>query len=177
MGFYLVPSSKTYFSATSFCLTFCVCGLLSTGWKTVALLSSGVCPLVGVIGPEACAGFLVGGTGACLLVGGAGSCPSGGQSCVTRCVYRWLWAQYGFRHPVCWWVGLCFYPAGCLAWGITALEPVGCWVGPGLDAKMATSGRAHTNQYFLWPLPPVSLPPTVRHSRPPLPRRPSKTHR
>ena len=34
------------------------------------------------------------------------------------------------------------HPAGCLALGILALEPVGYWVGPGLDAKMATSVSA-----------------------------------
>ena len=37
--------------------------------------------------------------------------------------------------------------AGGLAWGIPALEPTGCWVGPGLGAKMTTSGRAHIDQY------------------------------
>ena len=59
---------------------------------------------------------------------------------------------------VCWWVGLCSYPTGCLAWGIQALEPVGWWEGPCLDAKMATSVRVHTDQYPLGPLLPVSLP-------------------
>ena len=32
-------------------------------------------------------------------------------------------------------------------------------VGPGLGADMWTTGRAHTNQYSLGPLLPVSLPP------------------
>ena len=41
--------------------------------------TAGVCSLVGEVGPGACAGFLVGWTGACPLVGGAGSCPSGEQ--------------------------------------------------------------------------------------------------
>ena len=45
-----------------------------------SFLASGVCPLVGGAGLEACAGFLVGGTDACPFVGGAGSWPSGGQS-------------------------------------------------------------------------------------------------
>ena len=36
-------------------------------------------PPRGEIGPGACVGFLVGGTGACALVGGAWSCLSGGQ--------------------------------------------------------------------------------------------------
>ena len=34
---------------------------------------------VGEAGIDACAGLLVGGTGACLLVSGAGSWPFGGQ--------------------------------------------------------------------------------------------------
>ena len=95
----------------------------------VVLLASGVCPLVGEVGPGACAGFLVGGTGACLLVGGAGSCPSGGQGRVKGCVYRRLWGQDDLRQPVCWWVGLCSHPVGCLDWGVLALEPAGCWWG------------------------------------------------
>ena len=44
-----------------------------------SFLASGVCPLVGEAGLEACEGFLVGGAGVCPLVGGAASCPSGGQ--------------------------------------------------------------------------------------------------
>ena len=40
-------------------------------------LASCFCTLVGEVGLEACAGFLVGGAGACPLVGGAGSWPSG----------------------------------------------------------------------------------------------------
>ena len=43
---------------------------------------------MGEAGPGACAGFLVGGTGDCLLVGGAQSCPSGGQGHVKLFVYR-----------------------------------------------------------------------------------------
>ena len=49
-------------------------------------LASGVCLLVGEIGPGSCAGFLVDRTGACPLVCRAGSCPSGGQGCVKGCV-------------------------------------------------------------------------------------------
>ena len=84
-----------------------------------------------------------------LLVGEAGSCPSGGQGHVKGCVYRCLWAQCGFRYPVCWWVDLCSYPADCFGSGVPALEPVTYWVGPDFDDKMATSRRAHTNQYSL----------------------------
>ena len=90
MGFYLIPSSAAYFSVVSFCLTFCVCGLLSAGCRIIVPLASGVCLRVDEFGPGACAGFLVGGTGACPLVGGAGFCPSGGQGHVKGCVLRWL---------------------------------------------------------------------------------------
>ena len=94
------------FSIVSFCVTFSVCGLLSSGCRII-VLASGVCPLVGEVGPGACAGLLVGGTGACPLVVGAWSCSSDGQGLVKWCVLRWLWAQYDFRQPVCWWAGLC----------------------------------------------------------------------
>ena len=43
-------------------------------------------PPVGKVGSVACVGFLVEGTGACVLVGGAGSCLSGGQGHVWWCV-------------------------------------------------------------------------------------------
>ena len=43
-----------------------------------------------------------------------------------------LWAQEDFRQPVCWQVELCSSLVGCLTWGIPALKPTGCWVGPGL---------------------------------------------
>ena len=41
---------------------------------------------MGEVGPVACVGFLVGGTGACTLVGGAGTSPSDGQGRVRCCV-------------------------------------------------------------------------------------------
>lgn len=41
-----------------------------------SFLASDVCPLVGEVVLEACAGFLVGRASACLLVGGAGSWSS-----------------------------------------------------------------------------------------------------
>lgn len=46
-----------------------------------------------------------------------------------------------------WLFGLCVLP----------LEPAGSWVGLGLGAIMATSGRAHSSQYSLGPLLSVSL--------------------
>ena len=47
-------------------------------------------------------------------------------------------------------VGLCSHPVGGSAWGVSALEP-------GLNAKLVTSGSAHSNEYSLGPLPPVSF--------------------
>ena len=49
--FYFIP----HFSAVSFCLTFCICRLRSSGCSTVILLGSGVCTLMGEAGPGACA--------------------------------------------------------------------------------------------------------------------------
>ena len=82
MEFYLVPLSETHLSVISFCLIFCVCGLLSAGWRLIVPPASDICPLVGEIGSEACTRLLVGGTGTCPLEGGSGSCPSGVQRCV-----------------------------------------------------------------------------------------------
>ena len=47
---------------------------------------------MGEVGPMACLGFLVGGTGALVLVGGAGSFPSDGKGRVRWCVLGCLWA-------------------------------------------------------------------------------------
>lgn len=49
-------------------------------------LASGVCLLVGEVGPRACADVLVGRTSACPVVARAGSCPFGGQDPVKVCV-------------------------------------------------------------------------------------------
>ena len=45
---------------------------------------------MGEVGSMACVGFVVEGTGGCVLVGGAGSCVSGGQGHVRWCVLRCL---------------------------------------------------------------------------------------
>ena len=82
MGFYLVPLSVVYFSVISFCLTNCVYGLLSTGCRVVVPLVSVDCPLVGDVGPGACACFLVGGSGVHALLGGVESFPSDDQGCI-----------------------------------------------------------------------------------------------
>ena len=50
-----------------------------------------------------------------------------------------------------------FLPCGLFDLSIPALEPEGCWVGPDLSFKMAASRGAHTNEYSLVPLPPMSL--------------------
>ena len=44
------------------------------------------------------------------------------------------------------WVGLCSCRVGCWAWGFPAVEPAGCWLGPGLGAEMGASRRAHTSR-------------------------------
>ena len=75
-GFLLFPSSRTFFSARSFCLLFCVCGLFSVGWRIIAPVASGFCHLVGKFGPEPC---VVGRSDACPVVGTAGSCPTDEQ--------------------------------------------------------------------------------------------------
>ena len=49
-----------------------------------------VCPPVGKVGSVGCVGFLVEGTGACVLVDEAGSFLSGGQECVLWCVLGFL---------------------------------------------------------------------------------------
>ena len=81
VGFYLAPSCAVCFCVFSFCLTHCFGGLLFAGCRFVVPIVFRVCPqwmrLV-----QSCVGFLVEGTGACVLVGGAGSCLSGGQGCI-----------------------------------------------------------------------------------------------
>ena len=67
-NFYLVPSSATYFSIISCCLTDCISSFLSADCSVIVPLASGVCPLMGEIGSLASAGFLVRGNGACPLV-------------------------------------------------------------------------------------------------------------
>ena len=48
-------------------------------------------PQVDEVGSVACVGFLVEGTGACVVVGGVGSCLFGGQGCIQWCVLGCLW--------------------------------------------------------------------------------------
>ena len=89
VDFYLVPSSATCFFVVLFCLTFCICGFLSTSCR-IFFLASGVCLLVDEICPGACAGFLARETHAFPLVSVAGFYPSHGQGCVKECVLKWM---------------------------------------------------------------------------------------
>ena len=100
LGFYLVLLSGTQFSAVSFCLTFCVCGLCSAGCGIVVPLTSGVCHLVGEAVLEAYAGFLVRRTDVCPF-GGWSYVLSLSWLCQRPFVQRLLWAQEDLRQPVC----------------------------------------------------------------------------
>ena len=66
LGFYLTPSSRTYFSAISLYLILCICGLSFPSCKTTILLGSGAFPLAGEFR------------------------PSDRQDCLKWYVYRWL---------------------------------------------------------------------------------------
>ena len=138
LEFYLIPSSGTYSSAISSCLTFCDCVFHSAVWSIVFLLASAVCSLVneakrlvqhswwdGLVLPT-------GGWSWVLSLCWAGPCQwvclSG--SCVLRKTLSILSADD---------VELCSHPVSCLAWGISALEPTGCWLGLGLVEKLAAS--------------------------------------
>ena len=64
LKFYLLPSSRTYFSVALFSLTLCVCDIHSADFRVVTLLDSGVFPFMDKVGLGFCAGFLVEGTDA-----------------------------------------------------------------------------------------------------------------
>ena len=53
---------------------------------------------MGKVGSVDCVGFLVGGTGACVLLDEAGSFLSGGEDRVWWCVLGCLLTYYDFRH-------------------------------------------------------------------------------
>lgn len=167
--FFLVLLSGTNFSAIWFVWLSIVCGPQSSGCSIVILLGSGISLPVGKVGPGACVGFLVGGTGYFPLVGGVGFCPSDEQVDVKWYVYRWLLGQEDFRELVCWWVRLfppCWFcPEASQYWSLR-------WVG----AKMATSRRAHTGEYSLGQSSFVFAP-IVSNNQLCFLWRPSKTHR
>ena len=158
LGFYLISSYATYFSAISFCLTLPVCGLCSSFPQIVVLLVSGVCPLVGELCPEACAGFLARGTGVRPLVDRADSYTSGGQghgrcmsrgSCGIRTLGRLSVYGWGLVHTL-----LVVWPKPSQHWSLWKLLGEA-----GLSAKMVTCERARTEEYSLVPLPQLSMPP------------------
>ena len=78
VDFYHVSSSLACFSVFSFCLIYCVWGLLSAGWKVIVTLNleSAACGWDWTSVHEV---FLVRGTCACVLVDGGESCLSEGQ--------------------------------------------------------------------------------------------------
>ena len=53
------------------------------------------------VGSMGYAGFLVEGTGACVVMDEAAPCLSDGQDCVQWCVLGCLWPYYDFRQPLC----------------------------------------------------------------------------
>ena len=73
--FYFVTSFAVYFSVVSFCLTFCVHGLLFENCGIVVPLAYGVCLFKGEVGPGTSAGRW-GRTDSCPLVGEVGSLSS-----------------------------------------------------------------------------------------------------
>ena len=56
---------------------------------------------VGKVGSVGCVGFLMEGSGTCVLVDEAGSYLSGGLDHVRWCVLGCLWTYYDFRQPLC----------------------------------------------------------------------------
>ena len=66
--FYLAPSAAAYSSVFPFCLTYCFWGLLFSGCKFVIPIVFWCLSPVFKFGSVACVGFLVEGTGACVLV-------------------------------------------------------------------------------------------------------------
>ena len=70
-----------------------------------------------------CVGFLVEGTGACILVDEAGSCLSGGQNHVWWCVLGCL-CTYGFRQLSA--NGWGFVPVLLVVWHSVS-STVACW--------------------------------------------------
>ena len=73
---------------------------------------------------------------------------------------------------------LCSYPVYCLAWGVQAMEPIDCWVGLGLGAKMlAWPPRELMPVKIAWIFWPVSLSPEWATASPRLSWRPPRLGR
>lgn len=146
----------------------------SAGCWFVGILFLIVCPKGCEAGLDTFTGFLMGGTGAYPLVNQAGVFALWWAGLHQAARLEVPWAQEVYKQPVCWWMKLCTSHIGCLAWDISAMEPIGCWVGPSLNAKMVASRKAHKWIFFSTSTTSV-LVPALGHSCPHLPMRPSKT--
>ena len=103
---------------------------------------------VGKVGSVCCVGFLVEGTGACVLMGEAGFCLSGGQHCIRWCVWDVceLIMILGSLSANGWGC----VPVLLVVWHGTSSTGA-CWplVELGLSIEMVVSGRALANWYFV----------------------------
>ena len=99
VGVYLAPSSAVCFSVFSFFLTY----LGSPFCRLQVCSSHCFCclPPVAKFVSGGCVGFLVEGTGACVVVDEAWSCLSGGQDHLWSFVCGCQWPYYDFRQPLC----------------------------------------------------------------------------
>ena len=97
MGFYLAPLSAVYLLI--------LLNLLCLGSPFHRLQVHSSCcfwclPPVSTVGSVGCVGFLVEGTGACVLEDDPGSCLSGGLEHVQWCALGCLLPYYDFRQPL-----------------------------------------------------------------------------
>ena len=112
VGFYFAPSTATYLSIISFCLTYCFC-VWSPFCRLHDCSSFRFCPLVDEVVPVARADFLV--RRRCLLSGGWSWVWSFQWTWpVRQCVMEQLWVSYDFSQPVWWWVCLYSCRSSCL---------------------------------------------------------------
>ena len=137
-----------YFLAIWFCPIFRVCGLFSSDCRTVAL-AYGVHTVVGELAPGVMQifsreGWVLAHWWVLCLVSRAISRSTFTGNCGVRRTLSSLFAEG--------WVCVSTWSL-CPSTGAYRL-----FLGPGL-AKMVTSGRAHTDEYFLETRPPVNLPP------------------
>ena len=143
VGFYHALLSIACFSIFSYCLVYCVWGLLSAGHISSFLWS--LSPIIFGVGPVSSEDFLVWGTCTYVLVDGAGSSS----------LWRAVWPPV-----VCFGVsmGLVWFWAACLQIDIVvflfcsgfcvrhpSLELTGLWVGPDLSVEMEDFGRPLTS--------------------------------
>ena len=99
VGFCLAPSPIVCFSVFSFCITYCVWGLLFTGCMFIVPVVFGICPQWLRLVQWVVLASWWRGTGACVLVDEGGSCLSVGQDHIWWCVLGCLWTYYDFRQP------------------------------------------------------------------------------